>query len=473
MKVKAKLADIRQGLRTVRGRSALFAGIVVAVVLAAGMAVILVLYRGSLESNLNATLRQQAEDRAQLVSTGTDPTQLVATFRDESLVWIGTADGTALATGGSLRLTGSPFTDVVAITDVPSGSSVAQRIAAEFEELDEGTVTEIETESLQAGIARSTDGTILVVAAAESEVIDKALGPLLRLFAVALPVAALGVALLAWNTAGRALRPVDDIRRESDRISGSNLSGRVPLPEGQDEIHELAGTMNEMLERLETHQRSLRQFTSDASHELKSPVANIQILAETASVNDEAWPDLRDRIVSETTRLKDLVGNLLYLASHDEAKGTAAERQIVHLDDLLFDEAEAVSATADLRIDIGGVGPAEVLGVRSDLRRLARNLVDNAARHAATTVHFTTCDDNTSVSFTVSNDGESIPHELRDRIFERFARIDDARDRNHGGTGLGLAIVKQIVEQHGGTIAVEDWSGGGTTMRVRLPKPTV
>ncbi len=472
----AVLSRVRRTGQTVRGRSAVLSGLVVLVVLAIGMVAILFFYRSALQSNLDTTLRQQATDRAELVRDGTDPTSLVSALRDESAVWIGRPDGTEIAAGGALIFTGSPLPDDLIAMPLDPGTSVARRFDAEVLEVHDsppessaGTEQELEVESLPVGIAASSDGTVIVVSAAEAEVVMSSLGPLARIFAIALPIAVLGAALLAWNTAGRALQPVEQIRRRSAEITGSNLSDRVPEPATDDEVGELAVTMNAMLDRLESHQRMRRRFTADASHELKSPIANLKVMLETADADQLDWPSLRTRALGETDRLTELLDSLLFLSERDEATPRPRAKTLVNLDDLLFDEAELIASMGSVRVDISSVEPAAILGDRLDLQRLVRNLSDNAARHAETTVWFATSDDGDQTIVDIADDGPGIALNDRERVFDRFARLDDARDRASGGTGLGLAIARQVAREHGGDIEVFDRDGGGTLMRVALP----
>lgn len=457
----------------------MLSGLVVLIVLTIGMAAILFFYRAALQSNLDTTLRQQAADRAELVRDGADPTSLVSALRDESAIWIGRPDGSVLAEGGALIFTSNPIPDDLVASPLDAGSSVARRFDAEVVEVHDspaestaaGPVRETEVEPLHVGIAASSDGMVVVVSAAEAEVITTSLSPLVRIFAVALPIAVLGAALLAWTTAGRALQPVERIRRRSAEITGSNLSDRVPEPATGDEVAELATTMNAMLDRLESHQRMRRQFTADASHELKSPIANLKVMLETADGDGLDWPTLKGKAVGETDRLTELLDSLLFLSERDEAAPRPRVDTPVDLDDLLFDQAELIASIGAARVDISGIQPVAVLGDRLDLGRLVRNLSDNAARHATSTVWFA-ASTGERVVVDIADDGPGIAAEDRERVFDRFARLDDARDRSSGGTGLGLAIARQVANEHGGDIEVLDRPGGGTIMRVTLPTAT-
>ena len=239
----------------------------------------------------------------------------------------------------------------------------------------------------------------------------------------------------------------------------------MPQPGTNDEIERLATTVNEMLDRLAAHDRRQRRFIGDASHELKSPLANLQAELETIDATDPAWPDTRARLVAQTTRLAGIVDDLLALAS-SEALITARP---VDLDDVVFDVLELATPTSAVKFDIDGVRPVRVLGDAAQLRRVVRNLVDNAIRHANEVVALELDADDEFARLQVRDDGPGIPAEDRERVFERFTRLDDARARDAGGTGLGLAIVRQIVDRHGGRVEVDDALEGDAIVTVKLP----
>jgi signal transduction histidine kinase len=316
--------------------------------------------------------------------------------------------------------------------------------------------------------AATSDGSLIVVVGAQVEGITGAVGTLAKLFLISLPPLVGLVAALTWYTTGRALGPVERIRARADEISGATLGDRVPVPEGRDEIHDLARTVNDMLARIEAHDRSLRQFTADASHELKSPVANLRSLVETAALDGPAWAALRSALVAESDRLRGLVENLLFLAAHDAGR-PAAVRSAVALDELLFRAAEVVAATGRVTVDLSGVEPASVSGAEADLERLVRNLVDNAVRHAAGRIELAVEVEEAGVTMVVGDDGPGVPEADRHRIFERFTRLDSARAWTDGGAGLGLAIVAGIAGDHGATVSVGGSPLGGAELRVEFP----
>jgi signal transduction histidine kinase len=278
------------------------------------------------------------------------------------------------------------------------------------------------------------------------------------------------VGLVAWRLVGRALSPVDRLRAEVEAISSRDLHRRLADPPGHDEIAGLAKTMNRMLARLEAGHLRQRRFVSDASHELRSPLATIRQHAEVALGHPDGTTtaEVAGVVLEEEVRLERLVEDLLLLAKIDEA-GDGRRREPVDLDDMLFDQAKRLRATTPLEVDVSGVAAGQVGGDKGQLEKLVRNLTDNAARHAREKVCLSLEEGPDGVVLAVDDDGDGIPPEDRERIFERFVRLDSARSRDAGGSGLGLAIVAEIAAAHGATVAAGDGPLGGTRFTVRFP----
>ncbi len=287
---------------------------------------------------------------------------------------------------------------------------------------------------------------------------------------IGLPLLLLLVAVTTWKLVGRALAPVEAMRAEVDEISAAALDRRVPQPAGRDEIARLASTMNEMLDRLEDAQKRQREFVSDASHELRSPVASIREQAEVALAHPESTTtsELAESVLAEDLRVQRLVEDLLLLTRADE-QTLPLGRRPVDLDDLVFEEARRLRTDNGLRIDTTGVSAARVMGDESALRRVVVNLAENAVRHARTKVSFALKEESGAAVLDIADDGPGIPEADRARVFERFVRLDDARARDDGGSGLGLAIVAQLVAAHSGTVQIADDGTGGTRIQVRIP----
>ncbi|MYT24356.1 HAMP domain-containing protein [Streptomyces sp. SID7760] len=279
----------------------------------------------------------------------------------------------------------------------------------------------------------------------------------------------LTVGALTWRTTGRALRPVEAIRAEVAAISDRGLDRRVPAPRGDDEIARLADTMNAMLERLEAAGIRQRRFIADASHELRSPLAVLRTQLEVAHTHPD--PQVRDTLVEgalqDTERLQALSADLLLLARLD-ATGQSRAEEPVDLTDLV--RTTVVSRSTDphpvaLHTSVDITVPGSTLW----LSRLLTNLLDNAQRHAGrrVTVRLTADPVTGDAVLDVANDGPRIDPGDREKIFERFTRLDDARSRDDGGTGLGLSIAADIAALHGGSITVRDTSDG-VTFRTRI-----
>jgi signal transduction histidine kinase len=288
-----------------------------------------------------------------------------------------------------------------------------------------------------------------------------------RLAVIGVPALLAVVGLATWFSLGRALKPVESIRARTAGIGAADLSARVPVPASRDEIAALARTMNAMLGRLESSVTKQRAFVSDAGHEMRSPLAAIRTeieVAERAGVGDRTLPAVQ----AEAARLERLVEDLLLLARADEG-AVAHRRGDVDLDDLVDAEYRRLRDRSTPAVS-ADVRPARVLGDRPALGRVVRNLVDNAVRHAAGRVYLACGMSADGAWIEVTDDGPGIPDEQRERVFERFVRLDESRAREDGGTGLGLAIVREVVQAHGGTVTV-DGAGRlpGAHVVVRLP----
>jgi signal transduction histidine kinase len=316
----------------------------------------------------------------------------------------------------------------------------------------------------------TTAGNITLVAQQSTAEVNRTVHSVSTALLFAVPAMIALVALAAWYFTGRALRPVEAIRLEAEEITGTTIHRRVPEPGTDDEVGRLARTMNAMLDRLEATSQRQRQFVSDASHELRSPLASIRTNLEVALRHaDRAdWPEVANRALAEDVRMEDTVSELLELARLDESTGPDPLGSLpeIDLDELVLDD------TAHQRrvpVDTTRVSAGRVHGRREQLTRVVRNLLDNAARHADTRVAVGLTTDGTEVELTVDDDGPGIPVDDRLRVFDRFTRLDDGRARDAGGLGLGLSMVKTIAEQHGGTVTIDDAPIGGARVCVRLP----
>jgi signal transduction histidine kinase len=319
-------------------------------------------------------------------------------------------------------------------------------------------------------VIREVDGMTIRVAGSLDDVHDSTAalaGPLM----LVVPLSTAVLAGLLWWAVGRALRPVEAIRARVDRITGTDLDQRVPEPATADEIARLARTMNAMLARLQESAERQRRFVADASHELRSPLARMRTELEV----DRAHPGSADpagtaaSVLTETVSLQRLVDDLLLLARGDAHALAQGGRLPVDLDELAERLVRQVRGDGGVRIDARGVRPAQVTGDRAQLQRAVANLLDNAVRHARTEVVVTvreTGDGHAEV--VVGDDGPGVPPEQRERVFERFTRLDDARTAGTGGAGLGLAIARDIAERHGGTLTLTSGESSGARFVLRL-----
>jgi signal transduction histidine kinase len=312
---------------------------------------------------------------------------------------------------------------------------------------------------------RSFSGTVLVADSLGAA--DHAVGLVTLVLSVALPVLALLVGFLVWALTGWSLRPVELIRSQVAGLSALDLHRRVPEPAVQDEIGRLARTMNAMLGRLEVSSDRQRQLVADVSHELRNPLAALQAQLEVAVAHPKgSTAALLQGSIAEVNRLSQLVNDLLTLARFDEDP-LSLHLGPVDLDDLALFHADRLRARGKVEVSVAGVSAVRLVGDETQLTRVVANLADNAERYARH-VEFAVSRRENDVLLAVTDDGPGIPADERERIFERFVRLDSARAHRGAGAGLGLSIVREIVHAHGGQVWVED-AGPGTRFLVQLP----
>jgi signal transduction histidine kinase len=325
-----------------------------------------------------------------------------------------------------------------------------------------------EISSGQVGTIYTKRGSGLIFGFVYGEGISHSVGVLMTSLVVSFPLLLLMTGGLIWIGMGLALAPVESIRRRVDAIAASDLSQRVPPTGGNDEIARMAFTVNAMLDRLEASSKFEQEFVSNASHELRSPLTTLLTTTDRASKDPENadWNEVGEVVMREGRRLETLIDDLAWLARHDEHR---AEIQSVDvdLDDLLFEEGHRVRLLSDLSIDTTKVQPTRVIGDPAMMKRMIRNVVDNAARYATEELRFDSHYDGEEAVVVVTDDGEGIDVSQSERFFERFVRSDPARARHSGGTGLGLAIVAEIVQRHGGSVHFMECAQG-TTIELRV-----
>jgi signal transduction histidine kinase len=448
----------------VRLRTTAAAVVVVAVALLLGALALVALVRGSLRDGLEAGAEQRASTLAAEIETsglparprdpGDDPADEQPSEDEEGdepedVVWQVSDDA------GRVVRSSQPLGEPLPVDDVDAvrlpGADHRYLVVAED--------------------ARAAGGRDHLVSVAVSlEEVDDSTTALVPPLLVGLPLLLLLVGGTTWVVATRALAPVERIRREVEQITADQLDRRVPEPAARDEIHRLASTMNQMLGRLEGSRDRQQQFVADASHELRSPLASIRQTAEVVRDYPGAMPEgeLAEAVLEESARMQRLVEQLLLLTRADEGMSAQA-RQDIDLDDLALAEARRVGR-AGLHVETSGVGSGRVRGDPTSIAQVVRNLVDNAARHAGQSMAITVREKPVgTVEVVVEDDGPGIPEQERQRVFERFVRLDEARARDAGGSGLGLAIVEEIVTAHGGIVGVSSSALGGARFVVNLP----
>ncbi|MEM8619054.1 MAG: ATP-binding protein [Actinomycetota bacterium] len=351
-------------------------------------------------------------------------------------------------------------TDSTVIELVPVGEPTTL-VAGQVEAVDLGDDVAAVSSSVSIGAEQFT-----ITAANPLQPVLDSLDSVRAALWVALPILIALVGGLTYYVSGRALRPVQAITSRVREIDDQRLAERVPEPAGSDEIHDLAVTMNGMLDRLETAQRRQRQLAADASHELRSPVAasRTQLEVALARPGDADWPTTARAVLDETEHLGDLIDDLLVLARIDAEEHPP--RSDVDLDDMVEQEGRR---PREVPIVVHVVEPVRVHGVPSQLTRAVRNLIDNAARHATTEVRIELRRAGDVAEIIVDDDGPGIAEADRERVFDRFVRLDEARDRERGGAGLGLAIVREVARGHRGSVEIGDAPLGGARCTLRLP----
>jgi signal transduction histidine kinase len=441
-------------LRSVRMRTTVASALVVACALVIGGIGFVILLTSSLSSSVEDTAQQRAGLVVRALEAGSNPRQLADHGDEEMFVQIAGAHNRLLANSDP-KLTGPVL---------PSARN--HGVTIDHLPIDDGTHS-FRVVTAEAALSGRT---LLVIAGASLEHVTESTRAVTRMLLYGIPGLLVLVVLTTWLFTGRALRPVEMVRRKVADISSEELEQRVPVPETGDEIARLAETMNEMLNRLSHSSLRQRHFISDASHELRSPLASIRHHAEIAAQHPEttSLEELVMTILHEEKRLEGLVDDLLLLARADEHT-LALARNPIDLDDLVFEEAARVRTSSKLQVDTSRVSAARILGDRGSLRRVLRNVADNAMRHARTRISFEVSSLGGTASVVVVDDGDGIPKEDRGRIFERFTRLEDARDRDSGGSGLGLSIVAEIMTAHAGSVTVGEGGGSGARFELRLP----
>ncbi len=297
-----------------------------------------------------------------------------------------------------------------------------------------------------------------------------------RNLAIAFFLAILFGSLGGWLLSRRSLRPIDKITATTEKITATNLSQRLPLQGTNDELDRLAITINKMIERLEKSFQKLTQFTADAAHELRTPLAALKGETEILLSRKRSSEEYREALANNLERLNFLiriVNDLLLLSQADEGS-ESLQIEDVNLTELLKELWEAfnlVAAQKNINFTIDGSEELFIKGDRIKLTQLFSNLIDNAIKYTSEggKITLTLHNENGKVKTILKDNGIGIPEDEIPRIFDRFYRVDKSRSRRLGGVGLGLSLCQWIVEAHQGTIKVESKLHQGSTFTVILP----
>lgn len=444
-------------LRTVRGRATMLTLGVATVALMICLALALFLVRNTAENDTEAAAAYAARQTSALVYLRRAPDPIVVSSGESNLVQIVGDDGTVLASTAALK--GKPPISKarpserevrVDTTECPPYLEDCVHVTGFF-------------------VPRSAYGQPVMVYGAEylPVVITDRMLPL-QLGSLTL-ILLLLIGAGAWFTVGRALTPVEDIRRELAEITTTaDLRRRVPVLGTGGEIDRLAATVNDTLSRLEEATERQHRFVSDASHDLRNPIAGLQMRLEllVEEPEDHEWKPEARQVLQEVERLGEIVSDLLELARLDA--GTPQRLERIDLADLVARECRRrVSRVPVTCTTTEGI---EVFGSRIRLSRALGNLLANAERHAASRVdvRLGVDPDHQEAVIEVIDDGSGVPEEARERIFERFARLPSAKELDQEGTGLGLPIARAIAEGHGGSLTLAD-NDPGAHFVIRIP----
>jgi signal transduction histidine kinase len=453
MRVLVSRIPRRFGLRK---RLALIAALVVGAALVTGTLLLVGLLRSRLEAATTTAAELRATDVAALVASGAVPERLAFVGEETALVQVVSPGGVVVAATDN----------VVGMAPVsrlhPTGTRpLATRVRVEaLDRHDEFRLVAVRV--------LTPNGEFVVYAGEALEANRETVGAITTLLMVGIPALLALVALITWWAAGRALLPVRRVTELLSDITTSDLNRRVPETGALDEIGMLTTTVNATLGRLDVAVARQRRFVADASHELRGPLASLRADLEISVEHPDhtPWGTVVANTVIDIERLQQLTNDLLLLARVDATH--IPHHASVDLVALAGAAVAARPGGFDLRT-IGFDRPVCINGNRSQLDRLIRNLIDNAVNHAVDNVTVSIEEVDGAVHLRVSDDGPGIPPEDRERVFEPFVRLDDARTRDSGGTGLGLAIVHDIATSHSAAVSVADTRRGGAEITVSFP----
>jgi signal transduction histidine kinase len=348
---------------------------------------------------------------------------------------------------------------VVSATGAVIASTPGLRADQDLCSRPDGYLTRIEP-------SRTANGRVTTCASASLRPVENVQKGVLIVLLIVLPLVLLAVGVAVWLAVGRALGSVEHLREQAEQMTSVDDGVLTVQPTG-DEVEQLGRTLNDLIDRLHAQSKATRQFVADAGHELRNPLATLRVALEFDV--DEGDAATHALALAELGRLEALVQDLLVLARTDAHETPAAER--VDLADVVEASVEAQRAVHPDLAFVPSMMPATVWGDPRALRSAVDNLVANAARHAAAVVRVRITTTGDACALTVDDDGAGLRPEDCDRVFDRFVRLDDARDRDEGGSGLGLAIVAAIAHAHGGAVNAAPGPGGHFTLVLPMGRP--
>ncbi len=429
----------------------------VALSLALGGALLVYGQRSSLMDGLTTNAELRADDIAATLAKGTLPSELTVPREDEGFIQILNQSGAVVASSDNID-------GELALFDVVTPQEGFVRFTVARVPVGDNSFRVV------ARRVNSLDGTFTIYVGHSLESVNESVRSLTALLLVGLPLLVLIMGFITWFTTTRALKPIETMRRDVESMTAGKLDERVTVPAPNDEVRRLALTMNDLIDRIEQAQRLQNQFVENASHELRSPLASLRVQLEVWRANaSEAERGLaREHLLSETIRLQLLVDDLLDAAQISRTRNIP--KGIIDLDDVIFDVVQRIRVTTRHKIYLGSVSAGQIRGNLRQMERLVTNLVDNAVRHCASVVSLGLTETDSHVVLNVADDGPGIPQADRQRIFDRFERIDDGRSRGEGGFGLGLSIVANIARSHDAAVTVAD-NNPGAMFIVTFPRP--
>jgi signal transduction histidine kinase len=460
--------------RGLRARVTLIAALGLLVALVAGDLLLLNTLRLSLTRSVDDTARSGATEVAALINANRLPDPVPVAAGTVSIQVLGPSGRVVNVSAGADRLVPMvPPAQAAALADGDSATLV------------HGAPIDMPP-LLRVAVVRADGGDLVIAAVPYSSAADS-----LQVVAHGLifgtPVLFIVFVGATWLAVGSTLRPIDRIRRGAARVTGTGVPADLPVPEARDEVRSLALTLNDMLSRLSSAQQRQRSLVSDTAHELRSPIASIRAQLEVALDHPagQDWASTARDVLADTLRLSRLTEDLLLLARLDEQADQGDMGRHGEPLDLGELACAAVARYADSPVPVTAVtaeadgtdGTALVAGNRDRLDRMLVNLIDNAIRYAKSSVTVSVSQSGSWAELAVTDDGPGIPEADRERAFDRFARLDDARTRcddDAGGAGLGLAIVRATAQSHAGTAHLESAPDGASGLRavVRLPAAT-